>query len=99
MNLLFQLSMKKNNFSNRESFFLLDNQGYIISSQPNKTNVGTKFEMDYYQRIMDGEKGFFHFDWHDISSILTYQTDENTNFKTVSILPMDIIQQKKLSCS
>lgn len=90
----FSTIYEKNNFSNRESFFLLDNQGYIISSQPNKTNVGTKFEMDYYQRIMNGEKGFFHFDWHDISSILTYQTDENTNFKTVSILPMDIIQQK-----
>ncbi|MCJ7841669.1 sensor histidine kinase [Lederbergia sp. NSJ-179] len=85
---------EKNNYATNDSFLLLDNQGYIISSQPDKTNIGTRLETTYYDRIMNGEKGFFKFDWHDTASILTYQTDENTNFKSISIIPMDIIQQK-----
>ncbi|WP_042143659.1 sensor histidine kinase [Paucisalibacillus sp. EB02] len=85
---------EKNNFSNGENFLLLDHQGYIISSQPDKTDVGTRLETDYYNRIVNGEKGFFKFNWHETDSILTYQTDESTNFKTISIIPMDIIQQK-----
>ncbi|MYL45161.1 HAMP domain-containing protein [Virgibacillus halodenitrificans] len=87
----------KNHSINREHFFLVDDHGYIISSQPEKNNVGTKLETENNQWLKSGTSGFLKFDWENTSSILTYHTDEETSFKAISIIPMDVIQEKNFS--
>ncbi len=83
-----------NNSLESKQYFLLDNQGYVISSQPDKSNIGTILESDYISRVMIGENGFFKFTRDKEPYVLTYHTSDKTNFKLISTTPLDVIQSK-----
>lgn len=85
---------KENNTFTKEQFFLLDNQGYVISSNPNKDDIGTKYEAPFLSRVLKGDSGFFKHDFQGTPSILSYHTADNTGFKLISIIPLDIVHQK-----
>ncbi|MBB6454601.1 two-component system sensor histidine kinase YesM [Salirhabdus euzebyi] len=85
---------EENNYYNRQQFFLLDEQGYVISGQPDKRNVGTRLEADYFDRVMSRDSGFFKFEWEETPSILTYHTASETGLKLISMIPLNIIEQK-----
>lgn len=80
--------------SQTEQLFLLDENGYIISSKPDKDDIGTRLPYDFLPRVLNGEQGFFEFEWEGQPSILTYDTAEDTGVKIVSITPLTVIQEK-----
>ncbi|WP_183163879.1 cache domain-containing sensor histidine kinase [Alteribacter keqinensis] len=77
-----------------DQLFLLDEQGYIISSQPNKEIVGTRLSYDFLPRVIQGDQGFFEAEWESQASVLTYDTAEDTGFKIVSLTPIGLIHEK-----
>jgi len=77
-----------------EQMFLLDSQGYIISSYPDKATVGTRMEFADLNRILSGREGYFQTKWHDKRHILVYDTGEEAGFKMVKFVPMDQIVSK-----
>ncbi|WP_082415873.1 sensor histidine kinase [Numidum massiliense] len=77
-----------------EQLFLLDAQGYVISSYPNKAPVGMKMAYDGLPRILKGDDGFFETDWQGAPHILVYDTAEATRFKVASFVPLQQISEK-----
>ncbi|WP_409341815.1 sensor histidine kinase [Paenibacillus sp. MBLB4367] len=75
--------------------FLLDRNGYIVSSTPSKRQVGTKLAEPYMDRILQGRKGYFTQKLGFSSPhMVIYDTAEATGFKLVSIVPVSALTKE-----
>lgn len=90
---LSSLYEKKSNFSN-EQFFMLDHHGNLIFSQAGDNQVGIKPDVDFLERVMNGDSGYFNLSWEGERSILAYHTADYSGFKSISITPLSIIQDR-----
>lgn len=90
---LSSLYERKSNLSN-EQFFMLDHHGNLIFSQAGDNQVGIKPEVDFLERVMNGDSGFFNLSWEGERSILAYHTADYSGFKSISITPLSIIQDR-----
>jgi two-component system sensor histidine kinase YesM len=77
-----------------QQLFLLDDQGYVISSFPNKATVGTKMSYSFLEQILGGEEGFFGTTWEAAPHVIVYDTAEDTKFKVASFVPIQNISEK-----
>lgn len=89
---------ERNDFLPNEQFLIIDNQGYVLSSQMNKEMVGTKLEYDYLERAIDGNSGFFKINEKEMGtdSIVTYHESAETGLKLINIKPLHEIYQKNV---
>lgn len=78
-----------------QQLFLLDKQGYVISSFPNKAIIGTRLEYPFLEQILTGDAGFFETSWEGAPHVIVYDTTEDTHFKMASIVPLASITEKK----
>lgn len=77
-----------------DTFYILEEQGYIVSSYPNKEMVGLKLEEPFLHKVLTNQKGFQNYKHKNESSILTYHTSDETNLRMVNIKPTTTIVQK-----
>lgn len=72
--------------------YVLDANGYVISSSPSKQQVGTKFTETFASRIFEGSKGFFQTkNSEGEAEMVIYDTSQVTGFKLVSVVPVDVL--------
>ncbi|TBL71380.1 cache domain-containing sensor histidine kinase [Paenibacillus thalictri] len=76
------------------TFYLLDDMGYVISSFPDKSAVGTNLQHPELDRILQREEGYFKADWNGSPHIMVYNTVKSTGFKMVSVIPFSLIAEK-----
>ncbi|MBU5442813.1 sensor histidine kinase [Paenibacillus sp. MSJ-34] len=78
--------------------FLLDRNGYTISSIPSKQQVGTKLNESFLPKVLEGKKGFFNVkEPSGDSSMIIYDTSEATGFKLISKVPVAAVTKDSLS--
>ncbi|MFE5323806.1 sensor histidine kinase [Paenibacillus sp. NPDC056579] len=79
--------------------FLLDRNGYIISSTPSKHKVGTKLAEPYVNAVLSGSKGFFKqgSEGGGAPSMVIYDTSESTGFKLISVVPTAVLTKESTS--
>src|SRR5699024_2838758 len=71
-------SMYKDHVINEdEHFYIVDEQGNIISSDDNQKEIGTKLQASYLNRILEGNNGYFYHTIDDIPSIVAYHTSND----------------------
>lgn len=90
----FSTIYKSNSRNSSDAFFLLDQQGYIIASSPDKEKIGTQMDISFLDKVLSGDSGFFNLDWDGDSSIFSYNTSDKAQFKLISIIPLDSVLQK-----
>ncbi|MNI14800.1 Sensor histidine kinase YpdA [compost metagenome] len=78
--------------------FLLDRNGYVISSTPSKHIVGTKLNEPYLDLVLSGGKGFFEQESKGTApTMVIYDTSEVTGFKLVSVVPAAVLTKESSS--
>ncbi|GFZ88697.1 sensor histidine kinase YesM [Paenibacillus marchantiophytorum] len=79
--------------------YLLDSNGYIISSLPYKQQVGTRLDKPYMTEVLQGKKGFFRNQVKDSQSdnMVIYDTSDTSGFKLVSVIPVNALTQESSS--
>ncbi|GAA0374008.1 sensor histidine kinase [Bacillus horti] len=80
-----------------QQLFLLDQQGYVISSSPNKARIGTRLEYPFLDQLLIGDGGFFETNWEDERHVIVYDTAEETHFKIASFVPLTHISERNRS--
>lgn len=68
--------------------YLLDSQGYVISSTPFKHEVGTRLDKSYISGVLDGKKGFFRVNDESTEKVVIYDTSDTYGFKLVNVIPV-----------
>ncbi|WP_260982196.1 sensor histidine kinase [Paenibacillus sp. 32O-W] len=77
--------------------FLLDRNGYVVSSLPSKHQVGTKLDQPYIDQVLEGKKGFFRIppgERGGSSAMVTFDTSEMTGFKLVNVVPVSALTKE-----
>ena len=77
--------------------YLLDRNGYIISSTPSKQEVGTKLDEPFLPQVLDGKKGFFRVKADAGDFMVIYDTSDATGFKLINKVPVDAITKDSAS--
>ncbi|MFC4620309.1 sensor histidine kinase [Camelliibacillus cellulosilyticus] len=76
--------------------FLLDHQGYIISSYPNKATVGTRLNHLALENVLSSDKGYMRTTWQKEPVMMVYDTVDNGKFKSVSFIPIKEITRQNV---
>jgi two-component system sensor histidine kinase YesM len=71
--------------------YLLDQQGYIISSSAEQAVVGMKFEYPFLNKIFERKHGYFEAVWEDQAKIVVHGQNEFPYFHIVSMIPLSQI--------
>jgi two-component system sensor histidine kinase YesM len=74
--------------------YILDRSGYIISSTPSKSRVGTKLDRPYLAQVLDNKQGYFQMDNalpDGRRGMVVFDTSELTGFKVIQVVPVDEI--------
>lgn len=79
---------------NDNQLFLLDAQGYVISSFPNKATIGTRLHYPFMHHILSSSGGFFETDWEDSPHVVVFDSAEDTHFIIASFVPLQQINEK-----
>ncbi|GIP34169.1 sensor histidine kinase [Paenibacillus sp. J2TS4] len=77
--------------------FLLDRNGYVVSSLPSKHQVGTKLDQPYISKLLEERKGFFRISPRERGSsaaMVTFDTSEMTGFKLVNVVPVSALTKE-----
>lgn len=67
--------------------FLLDQSGYVISGYPNKATIGMRLDHQTLPTILEGTRGYTRTNWNDESTILIYDTSEDSHYKIATFIP------------
>jgi len=76
--------------------YILDQSGYIISSTPSKSRVGTKLDKPYVSRVLDNKQGYFQMKKalpDGQSGMVVFDTSELTGFKVIQVVPVKAFTQ------
>lgn len=77
--------------------YLLDRNGYVISSMPSKQPIGTKLNESYLSKVLEGKSGFFQVGGGNRADMVIYDTSEATGFKLISVVPVGEVTRESLS--
>lgn len=77
-----------------EQFYLLDKQGYLVTSIPSTTAPTADIDFAELNQTLKGDSGFLNFSWRERQSILSYYTSDDAEFKLLSIIPLKTAEQK-----
>ncbi|MEK8129950.1 sensor histidine kinase [Paenibacillus filicis] len=79
--------------------YLLDGNGYVISSIPSKQQVGTRLDRSFMSEVLSGKKGFFQMkaDGQSAESMVIYDTSDTSGFKLVSVVPVSALTKESAS--
>lgn len=77
--------------------YLLDSEGYIISSNTSKTTIGTKMSHDSLENILESQRGFFETKINRNDYMAIYDTHADTHYKVVSYVPENEIIKSSLT--
>lgn len=82
------------NHSQVNQIYLLDSQGYIVSSNPSKTTIGTKMKHESVNTMLNSQRGFFETKINDRNYMAIFDTNSDTHYKVVNYLAESEIIQK-----
>lgn len=80
--------------SMEEQFYLLDKQGYLVTSIPSVNQWTDGEDLGAVDRTLTGDSGFLDITWKDRPSILSYYTSDDAEFKLLSIIPLKTAEQQ-----
>ncbi|EGA90851.1 histidine kinase [Planococcus donghaensis MPA1U2] len=78
----------------KEQFYLLDKQGYLVTSVPSVNESADAVDLAALDRTLSGDSGFMDITWKDKPSILSYYTSDDAEFKLLSIIPLKTVEQQ-----
>lgn len=82
------------NHSQVNQMYLLDSQGYIVSSNPSKTTIGTKIEHESGDMVLNSQRGFFETKINGKNYMAIFDTNQDTHYKVVNYLAESEIIKK-----
>lgn len=77
-----------------EQFYLLDKQGYLVTSIPSLKNPTADTNFAELNGTLKGNSGFMDYEWQNQPSVLSYYTTDDAEFKLISIIPLQTAQKK-----
>ncbi|GIN39882.1 cache domain-containing sensor histidine kinase [Heyndrickxia oleronia] len=94
-NTIAEIYQNSSNYSNQT--FLLDEDGYVISSYPSKATVGLKLKHHALDDFLNNQRGYLKTIWKSKPYIAIYDTGEDTHYKLANFIPEgEIIQKSSL---
>lgn len=87
-----EIYQTSNNY--KSQIFLLDEEGYVISSYPSKTTVGLKLHHSALGVFLGNQRGYLKTNWDDKPYIAIYDTSEDTHYKLANFIPKNEITEK-----
>ncbi|NGM83448.1 sensor histidine kinase [Paenibacillus sp. 7124] len=77
--------------------YLLDANGYVISSSPSKQQVGTRLNKSYMAEVLSGTKGYFSTVDEGSDKMIIYDSSDSSGFKMVSVVPIGVLTKESHS--
>lgn len=77
--------------------YLLDANGYVISSSPSKQQVGTRLNKSYMDEVLSGTKGYFSAVDEGSDKMIIYDSSDSSGFKMVSVVPIGALTKESHS--